>query len=76
MKARWFTLLTVLLCCTACGAPSLRHKKDVNKLLAAGEFAAAEQKLEDAKNKEYSKRDSLLYYFDMGTVLHDAGQSA
>lgn len=76
MKARWFTLLTVLLCCTACGAPSLRHKKDVNKLLAAGEFAAAEQKLEDAKNKEYSKRDSLLYYLDTGTVLHDAGQSA
>ena len=72
MKARWLTLLTVLLCCTACGAPSLRHKKEVNKLLAAGEFAAAEQKLEESKDKEYSKRDALLYYLDTATVLHEA----
>ena len=76
MKARWFTLLTVLLCCSACGAPSLRHKKDVNKLLAAGDFAAAEQKLEAAKNKEYKQRDALLYYLDTGAVLHDAGRPA
>ena len=71
MKARWLTLLTVVLCCSACGAPSLRHKKEVNKLLAAGDFAAAEQKLEEAKNKEYKQRDALLYYLDTGTVLHD-----
>ena len=56
MKARWLTLLTVVLCCSACGAPSLRHKKEVNKLLAAGDFAAAEQKLEEAKNKNDMKR--------------------
>lgn len=76
MKARWFTLLTVVLCCSACGAPSLRHKQEINRLLAGGEYAAAEQKLDKAKNKEYKKRDALLYYLDSGVVLHDAHESA
>lgn len=76
MKARWWTLLTVLLCCSACGAPSLRHKKDVNRLLAAGDFAAAAQKVEAQRGKEYKKRDALLYYLDLGTVLHDGQESA
>lgn len=76
MKARWFTLLTVVLCCSACGAPSLRHKQEVNKLLAAGDYAAAEQKLDKAKNKEYKRRDALLYYLDSGVILHDAGDAA
>lgn len=73
-KARWFTLLTVVLCCSACGAPSLRHKKDINKLLAAGEFGAAQQRLEQSKKKQYSRRDALLYYLDTAAVLHDGGQ--
>ncbi len=76
MKARWLTLLTVILCCSACGAPSLRHKKEINQLLAAEDFAAAEQKLEAAKDKEYKQRDALLYYLDTGTVLHDEYQAA
>ncbi len=76
MKARWLTLLTVILCCSACGAPSLRHKRDVSRLLAQEDFAAAEQKLEEAKNKEYKQRDALLYYLDMGAVLHDGNQPA
>ncbi len=73
-KARWFTLLTVILCCSACGAPSLRHKKDINHLLAAGEYTTAAQRIERAKNKEYSRRDRVLYYLDVGAILHDAQQ--
>lgn len=76
MKARWWTLLTVLLCCSACGAPSLRYKKDVNRLLADADFAAAAQKVEAQRGKEYKKRDSLLYYLDLGTVLHDGREPA
>ncbi len=71
MKARWLTLLTVILCCSACGAPSLRHKKEVNKLLAEGNFAAAEQKLEKSQSKQYTQRDALLFYLDTAVVLHD-----
>ncbi len=76
MKARYFTLLTVLLCCSACGAPSLRHKKEINKLLSAGEYPAALEKIESAKNKEYKQKDALLYYLDSGAVMHDAGEYA
>ncbi len=76
MKARHLTLLTVLLCCSACSAPSLRHKKEINKLLAAGQFPAAIQKIESAKNKEYKQKDALLYYLDSGTVLHEAQEYA
>lgn len=76
MKARWLTLLTVVLCCSACGAPSLRHKQEVNKLLAAGDYAAAEQKLDKAKDKEYKKRDALLYWLDSAVILQDAGEPA
>lgn len=76
MKARYFTLLTVLLCCSACGAPSLRHKKEINKLLALSEYPAAVEKIESAKNKEYKQRDAVLYYLDSGAVLHDACQYA
>ncbi len=76
MKARWLTLLTVVLWCSACGAPSLRHKQQVNHLLAQGEYFAASEKLEQAKDKEYKKRDALLYYLDAGAVLHDGGQPA
>ena len=76
MKARYLTLLTVVLCCSACSAPSLRHKKEVNKLLSAGEFTAAAAKIEAGKNKEYSRRDRALFYLDSAAVLHDAAQYA
>ncbi len=67
-------LVAVLLCCSACGAPSLRYKKDVNRLIASGDFGAAQEQLEHAKNKGYSSRDRLLYQLDSGAVLHDGGQ--
>ncbi len=76
-QARSFALLlAVLMCCCACGAPSLRHKKNVNKLLAAGEFGAAQQRLETAQKTEYKERDRLLYQLDTAAVLHDGGQYA
>ena len=74
-KARLFILLlAVVIGCSACGAPSLRHKKEVNKLIAAGDFNAAVQKIESVKKSEYSRRDRLLYQLDTGAVLHDAAQ--
>ncbi|MBQ7908308.1 MAG: hypothetical protein IJ311_02275 [Elusimicrobiaceae bacterium] len=74
MKARYLTLLTVLLCCSACGAPSLRHKKEINKLLVSAQYPAAIEKIEKAKDKEYTQKDALLYYLDSGTLLHDNAQ--
>ena len=37
MKAQT-VLICVALLCSACGAPSLRYKKDVNRLIAAQDF--------------------------------------
>ena len=72
-KARLFTLLlAALICCGACGAPSLRHKKNVNKLIAAGEFGAAASRIESAKKSEYGWRDRVLYQLDSAAVLHEA----
>ncbi|MBO7237691.1 MAG: hypothetical protein J6U96_00155 [Elusimicrobiaceae bacterium] len=67
-------LVAACICCAACGAPSLRHKQEVNKLLAAGEFGAAAQKLESVRTKQYSRRDRVLYQLDSGAVLQDGGQ--
>ena len=76
-KARILAVLAAAaFCCSACGAPSLRHKKEVNKLLAAGDFGAAAQKIESAKKTEYSHRDNLLYQLDYAAVLHEGGQYA
>ena len=74
MRARYLTLLTVLLCCSACSAPSLRHKKEINKLLAAQSYSAAIEKIESAKDREYKQRDAVLYYLDSGALLHEAGE--
>lgn len=74
MKVHYFTLLTVLLCCSACGAPSLRHKKEINKLLVSHQYPAAIEKIDSAKNKEYKQKDALLYYLDSAVVLHNDAQ--
>ena len=72
-KARLFTLLlAAIVSCSACGAPSLRHKKEVNKLIAAGDFGAAAHQIESSKKSEYSQRDRLLYHLDLAAVLHEA----
>lgn len=61
-----------VLCC-ACGAPSLRYKKEVNKLVSAGQWAEAAAKVEASKTKNYSERDRLLYYLDESVLHHEAG---
>ena len=74
MWARWVVLLTVIFCCSACGAPSLRHKREVNQLMAAGQFQSAADKLEKVRTKEYSRRDSVLYDLDSAAILQEAHQ--
>ena len=58
--------------CSACGAPSLRYKYEVNKLAAQGKFEAAAQYVNTKAKNTYSAKDTLLYELDRGTLLHDA----
>lgn len=63
-----------VLLCSACGAPSLRYKHEVNKLAAAGQFEQAADYVASKAGKNYSSKDKLLYELDQASLLHDAGQ--
>jgi len=63
---------TVMLC--ACAGPSRAYKTQLQSYIAAKNFDGAAKAVEAAKEKEYSKKNSLLYYLDHGTVLHDGGK--
>jgi len=70
-KARiWVLGLAVV--CSACAAPSLRYKSDVQKMMAAGKFSEAAAWVEGKKNKMYADKDAHLYALDKAVLLHDA----
>ena len=71
MKARVCWLGLVLLC-SACAAPSLRYKTEVNKLVAGGKFNAAEELVSSKQKKMYAKQDYALAFLDRAALLHDA----
>lgn len=75
MKAR-ICLLGLALVCSACAAPSLRYKTEINRLSAAGKFWEADERVTAKKNKLYKKKDAVLFYLDRAVLLHDAQDPA
>lgn len=75
MKARIY-LLGLALVCSACAAPSLRYKTEINRLSAAGKFREADERVTAKKNKLYKKKDAVLFYLDRAALLHDAQDPA
>lgn len=73
MKKALLVMCGVLLC-SACGAPSLRYKHEVNNLAAQGKFERAAELIDKKRKNMYGKRDTLLYELDKSSLLHDAGQ--
>ncbi len=73
MKKALLVMCGVLIC-SACGAPSLRYKYEVNELAAQGKFERAANLVESKHKHMYGKRDTLLYELDRASLLHDAGQ--
>ena len=73
MKKALLAVGAVILC-SACGAPSLRYKNEVSKLVAQGKFEQAADYVQAKAKHNYGARDSLLYALDRGTLLHDAQQ--
>ena len=73
MKKALLAVCAVVLC-SACGAPSLRYKNEVNKLAAQGKFDQAADYVQAKAKHNYSAKDSLLYALDRGALLHDAQQ--
>jgi len=60
--------------CSACAAPSLRYKTDVNKLLAQDKIEAADQHIQSKQKRMYAKKDVHLLYLDRATLLHDVNK--
>ncbi|MDD5302595.1 MAG: hypothetical protein PHS14_05735 [Elusimicrobia bacterium] len=58
----------------ACAGPSGGLRKEVNSLIAARNFDAAEARIEKAKESSYGRKNQVLFYLDLGAVLHDAGR--
>lgn len=75
MKAR-ICLLGLVLFCSACAAPSLRYKTEINRLSAAGKFKEADERVTAKKNKLYKRKDAVLFYLDRAALLHDAQDPA
>jgi len=75
MKARVY-LLGLLVFCSACAAPSLRYKTEVNKLVAAGKFEAAAEMVAAKQKKMYAKQDDALANLDRAVLLHDSQNPA
>lgn len=73
MKARVYGL-GLLIFCSACAAPSLRYKTEVNRLAAQGRFQEAASLVETKSRKMYAKKDYALAYLDQAALLHDAAQ--
>ena len=75
MRARHLAVCAaVSLALAACGGPSLSVKKNLNQMVAAGDYARATAYLEQIKAAEYGPKNAVIYYLDVATVLHDAGK--
>jgi uncharacterized protein len=69
-----FAFLTLLFLAGCQSGPSGMHIRSVNAQLAANRYDVAEELLLEAKEREYSKSNMVLYYLNLGTVLHHAGR--
>ncbi len=67
-----FILLLPLL--AACGGPSGSMRKEVNGMIAARAYPAAQERIEKEKEVSYGRKNQVLYYLDLGAVQHDAGK--
>lgn len=65
-------LLGLLAGCAS--GPSGETRRNVNLLIAAGDYEKAEKFLDSKKELEYGKKNAVLFYLDKGTVLHHAGK--
>lgn len=57
-----------------CAGPSSASKKEVNRLIAAGDFPSAEGYIDKNKELEYGRKNLVLFYLDKGMVQHHAGK--
>ncbi len=65
--------LSLLFLLSACAA-GLTYYRDLNTLISRELYPEAISKVDKAKNKEYKKKNAILFYMDKGLLLHLSGQ--
>jgi len=50
------------------------HYEEITNLISSENYLIAAQKVEEQKEKAYSKNERLLYYLDLGILYHLAGE--
>jgi hypothetical protein len=50
------------------------HYEEITSLISSENYMMAAQKVEEQKEKAYSKNERLLYYLDLGILYHLAGE--
>jgi tetratricopeptide (TPR) repeat protein len=58
----------------ACAGPSRQHRVELNQKVAARNWDAAVQQVDQGKDSQYGNRNAVLYWLDRATILHDAGK--
>jgi len=56
-----------------CAGPSASYKQEVNRHIAARDWAGAARIIEQSRAYEYGPGNEVLYYLDEAALLHDAG---
>jgi len=64
--------LAMTLC--ACAGPSRAYKERLQGMMAANNYDGAIAEINNSKDKEYSRKNAVLYHLDVGMVEHDAGK--
>ncbi len=53
---------------------SVSHYEDIDREVAAGQYAQSLTLIEESRDKEYRDRDLIVYYLDAGLLAHFAGE--
>ncbi|HOX22027.1 MAG TPA: hypothetical protein PLL10_01075, partial [Elusimicrobiales bacterium] len=70
-----FWLLAPLMLAAACATgPSGGFRRNLDAQIASSNFSAAIAAVQAAKDKEYGRKNAVLYYLDNGMLLQDAGR--
>lgn len=56
----------------ACAGPSLRYKEDIFETLKKPDYSKTVKEIESNKSKQYGRKNSLLYYLDLGFAYHNS----
>ncbi len=70
IKRGIFILLLLLSACRH----RFTHYEEITSLMASEDYLTSAQRVEENKEKAYSKNERLLYYLDLGMLYHLAGE--